>query len=172
MSPDESNALKNAIDQFSSSKVLVIGDLIIDHFIWGSVSRISPEAPVPVVNVTHDNLMLGGSANVLHNLHSLGSKSSICGIIGDDAMGGKIVELISDLGSPADGVLKAHDRPTTIKTRIIAHNQQVVRFDRENTVEIDGRFRKILYYYQPGIDQSAVSLLHETMSLWRRRKNV
>lgn len=118
----------------------MIGDLIIDHFIWGSVSRISPEAPVPVVNVTHDNLLLGGSANVLHNLYSLGAKAAICGVVGNDAMGDTIIELISKLPSPVDGVGKVSDRPTTIKTRIIAQHQQVVRFDRENTGEVSGEF--------------------------------
>jgi len=117
---------------------MVIGDLIIDHFIWGSVSRISPEAPVPVVNVTHDNLLLGGSANVLHNIYGLGATATICGAIGKDAMGDKIVELITDLKSPVDGIIRVDDRPTTIKTRIIARQQQVVRFDREHTGMIKG----------------------------------
>jgi D-beta-D-heptose 7-phosphate kinase/D-beta-D-heptose 1-phosphate adenosyltransferase len=134
----ESRILKKAVAAFKSCNILVVGDLIIDHFIWGSVSRISPEAPVPVVNVTHENLLLGGSANVLHNLYSLGAKASICGAIGNDAMGDQIIALINDLQSPIAGVIRVNDRPTTIKTRIIARQQQVVRFDREHTGPIEG----------------------------------
>ena len=125
--------LRSAIDRFQELNVLVIGDIIVDHFIWGSVSRISPEAPVPVVNVTGENLLLGGSANVLHNLYSLGARAAICGIIGRDYMGDHLQRLVSELDSPLSGVIKTADRPTTQKTRIIAQSQQVVRFDREKT---------------------------------------
>ncbi|MBU0485971.1 MAG: D-glycero-beta-D-manno-heptose-7-phosphate kinase [Proteobacteria bacterium] len=125
--------LRAAIDKFKAARILVIGDIIIDHFIWGSVSRISPEAPVPVVNVTKESLLLGGAANVLHNLYSLGAQADLCGIIGEDLMGNHIIELLHGLGSQTLGVIKADDRPTTKKTRIVAQHQQVVRFDREKT---------------------------------------
>lgn len=138
MSPTNNTPLRKAIKSFPSSNILVIGDLIIDHFIWGSVTRISPEAPVPVVNVTHENLLLGGSANVLNNLYALGAQASICGVAGCDTMGDRLIELIKDLPSPTDGVIRICERPTTIKTRIIAQHQQVVRFDRENSSEVDG----------------------------------
>ena len=111
----------------------MIGDLIIDHFIWGSVSRISPEAPVPVVNVTRENLLLGGAANVLHNIYALGGKGEMCGVVGQDIMGDHLLELLQALGSPTAGIVRSQDRPTTKKTRIIAQHQQVVRFDREKT---------------------------------------
>lgn len=123
--------LREAINAFPNANILVIGDIIVDHFIWGSVSRISPEAPVPVVNVTKENLLLGGAANVLHNLYALGAKATICGMIGDDAMGEHLLDLLADLSSPTMGVIRTPDRPTIIKTRIIAQSQQVVRFDRE-----------------------------------------
>lgn len=141
--PDK-NKLIPAIKAFKGANILVIGDLIVDHFIWGTVSRISPEAPVPVVNVTHDNLLLGGSANVLHNLYSLGAKAAICGLVGDDEMGNRLVEMISALPSPVDGIIRVQDRPTTIKTRIVAQHQQVVRFDRENTGEVNGNRLKAI----------------------------
>lgn len=130
--------LQRAIAAFAQAHILVIGDLIVDHFIWGNVSRISPEAPVPVVNVTHDNLLLGGSANVLHNLFALGAQATLCGVVGHDAMGDHLLELIEALPSSTAGILRASDRPTTIKTRIIAHGQQVVRFDRESTAPVLG----------------------------------
>lgn len=125
--------LFKAIHKFPTCNVLVIGDIIVDHFIWGSVSRISPEAPVPVVNVTGESLLLGGSANVLHNLYALGSRATICGVIGDDAMGEHLLTLLEEIDSPTDGVQKTKDRPTTKKSRVIAQNQQVVRVDREKT---------------------------------------
>ncbi len=132
--------LRDAISKFKNTNILVIGDLIIDHFIWGTDSRFSPEAPVPVVNVTRENRLLGGSANVLHNLYELGSQSTICGVIGNDDMGAHLLELVSDLSSPLEGIIKVKDRPTTIQTRLIAQNQQVVRFDKESTGEVNGGY--------------------------------
>ena len=120
------------IPRFADARVLVIGDVIIDHFLWGTATRISPEAPVPVVNIQREELLLGGSANVLRNIVSLGGNGALCGIIGDDAMGRKTVELVEQLGVPAEGLVVGQ-RPTTVKTRVVAQGQQVVRFDREQT---------------------------------------
>lgn len=131
LAPVDHNILKNALARFTEANILVIGDIIIDHFIYGSVNRISPEAPVPVVNVRREDLLLGGSANVLHNLHALGGKGTICGVIGRDAMGDKLLSLLEDIDSATNGVAYCNDRPTTKKTRVIAQNQQVVRVDRE-----------------------------------------
>ena len=128
--------LRRATSRFKDINVLVIGDIIVDHFIWGKVSRISPEAPVPVVNVTGENFMLGGSANVLNNIYSLGGQAAICGVIGEDFMGDHLLELLSGLGSSVAGVVKTTDRPTTRKTRVIAQGQQMVRFDREESVSL------------------------------------
>lgn len=110
---------------------MVIGDVMVDHFIWGRVSRISPEAPVPVVEVARESQMLGGSANVLNNIVSAGGNALIAGVVGNDQMGRWLVEKIEDSGISADGIIK-EDRPTTVKTRIVAQSQQVVRFDRES----------------------------------------
>lgn len=125
------------IDRFSKARVLVIGDLIMDHFIWGKVARISPEAPVPVVAVTSESLMLGGSANVANNIHSLGGKSCVTGIIGRDDDGRKLIAALKAKKIAYDGVIVDAKRPTTIKTRVIAHSQQVVRFDREMKDKLD-----------------------------------
>ncbi len=119
------------IDNFSGTNVMVIGDVMVDHFIWGKVSRISPEAPVPVVEVARENQMLGGSANVLNNIVSAGGNALIAGVVGNDQMGRWLVEKLEGSGIVADGIIK-EDRPTTVKTRIVAHSQQVVRFDRES----------------------------------------
>jgi rfaE bifunctional protein kinase chain/domain len=119
------------IDRFPGATVLVIGDVIMDQYIWGDVSRISPEAPVPVVDVRQDTKMLGGAANVINNIASLGGRAILCGVIGDDWIGKDLMEKVSALGLSTEGILIEPDRPTTIKTRIVALSQQVVRFDRE-----------------------------------------
>jgi len=124
--------LEGLVQQVAGKKILVVGDIIVDHFIWGTVSRISPEAPVPVVNVTKEELLLGGGANVLHNIYSLGAEAVLCGIIGNDEMGGRLQGLLQDLGASTHGLVKGK-RPTTVKTRVVAQGQQVVRFDREQT---------------------------------------
>lgn len=121
---------RSAITRFSSAKVLVIGDIIIDHFLWGSATRISPEAPVPVVNVKREESMLGGSANVLRNILSLGGQAVLGGVIGNDLMGQKVQELMHELGASTAGLVIGR-RPTTVKTRVVAQGQQIVRVDRE-----------------------------------------
>jgi D-beta-D-heptose 7-phosphate kinase/D-beta-D-heptose 1-phosphate adenosyltransferase len=128
--------LKRHIDRFSGTSILVVGDIIMDAYLWGNVSRISPEAPVPVVEVKEETKMLGGAANVIHNIGSLGGKSILCGVIGDDRTGKSIVERLENLGFTIDGIIVEPKRPTSMKTRVVAHNQQVVRFDRESRMAI------------------------------------
>ncbi len=122
--------MQKQVERFADTRILVIGDVILDQFIWGNVSRISPEAPVPVVNVTREELLLGGSANVLRNIISLGGSCALCGIIGEDPMGDELLALMEKVGAPVEGLIKG-ERPTTIKTRVVAQGQQVVRYDRE-----------------------------------------
>lgn len=121
------------LNRFSKVKILVVGDIMIDRFIWGKVSRISPEAPVPVVVVEKETFRLGGSANVVNNIHSLGGKVSLCGVVGDDEMGQKIIQELIGKGVGNHGIFIEHGRQTTIKTRIFANQQQVVRIDRETS---------------------------------------
>ncbi len=127
----ERKRLNAFIDRFPKTRILVVGDIVLDHYIWGKVSRISPEAPVPVVNVTKENFLLGGATNVVQNIHALGGAVSVCGVIGRDEAGGQVLQLLRSQEIPTNGLIMDQSRPTTIKTRIIAHNQQVVRFDRE-----------------------------------------
>jgi len=124
------------VDRFSAARVLVVGDIVLDHYIWGKVSRISPEAPVPVVDVTRESLLLGGATNVVNNIHSLGGLVSVCGVIGQDAAGKQLLHLLHEQGIRTEGLIVDSARPTTIKTRVIAHSQQVVRFDRETKERI------------------------------------
>jgi D-beta-D-heptose 7-phosphate kinase/D-beta-D-heptose 1-phosphate adenosyltransferase len=120
------------IEGFPRAKVLVVGDIMVDHFIWGRVSRISPEAPVPVVEVQSDNLLLGGCANVLNNVYAMGGQVFGAGVVGRDPMGDRVVDEFRKRGIDIGGVVQEDERPTTLKTRIVAHSQQVVRFDRES----------------------------------------
>lgn len=125
------NRLIQAIARFPRQRILVIGDLMLDTFIWGQVRRISPEAPVPVVEVTEETQLLGGTANVVHNVASLGGKAMVAGVVGNDPAGRELIRLLRRVSVPSDGLIVENERPTTKKTRIIAQNQQVVRFDQE-----------------------------------------
>jgi D-beta-D-heptose 7-phosphate kinase/D-beta-D-heptose 1-phosphate adenosyltransferase len=120
------------IGRFPRVTVLVAGDLMLDQFVWGRVQRISPEAPVPVVHVTAESFRLGGAANVVHNLRSLGGRVLACGALGRDAAGRRVVEELRRIGAEDGGVVLGGRQATTSKTRIIAHQQQVVRLDRED----------------------------------------
>ena len=120
------------IGNYSASRVLVLGDLMVDHFIWGKVSRISPEAPVPVVEVTKENLMMGGSGNVVNNIHAVGGNVAVAGVIGSDGMGDWLTAKLQQMNVDTGGLVREGERPTTVKTRIVAHGQQMVRYDRES----------------------------------------
>ncbi len=123
--------LKQLILKFNKAKVLVVGDLILDEFIWGNVCRISPEAPVPVVWVDRENFMPGGASNVGANMTSLGGEVYLAGVVGNDSRGEVLQGLLRKKGVHCEGVIADPSRPTTQKTRVIAHRQQVVRIDRE-----------------------------------------
>jgi D-beta-D-heptose 7-phosphate kinase/D-beta-D-heptose 1-phosphate adenosyltransferase len=137
MQPKYSDKVKtkfiNAVKRFDKARILVIGDLILDEFIWGKVNRISPEAPVPIVNVERESFMPGGSLNVANNIRTLKGDVYATGVVGRDLIGRMLLRLMKKEGAHVDGIVYDASRPTTLKTRIIAHSQQVVRFDRENT---------------------------------------
>lgn len=131
-----STRLKEVIERFTGTPVVVVGDLIVDHYIWGKVNRISPEAPVVVVEVTKEDRRLGGAGNVARNLSTLGAQVSVCGVVGDDDSGRTLIGMMDEIRIDSSGVLVDRSRPTTMKTRVIAHNQQVVRVDREITAPL------------------------------------
>ena len=122
---------REIIERFSGRRILVLGDCMLDHWLWGSVSRISPEAPVPVVDIERSTYTPGGAANVVHNLCSLHARTSIVGLVGDDEAGRRLRSMLSDQGADVSAHVADPERPTTTKTRIIAHSQQVVRADSE-----------------------------------------
>jgi rfaE bifunctional protein kinase chain/domain len=155
----KANALRSYIKKFRGGKVLVIGDLILDQYVWGQVSRISPEAPVPVVTVSTETLQLGGAANVSNNIRALGGRVDLCGVIGADEGGRQFLKVLESQGLGRDGILTDQDRPTTKKTRVVAHNQQLLRFDNERTEAISGVLEARITRYIAACIRSASALV-------------
>lgn len=129
--------IEHFLKEIKNSNVLVLGDLILDHFIWGKVDRISPEAPVPIVRVTKENFMPGGSANVALNIKSLGGDVAVCGVVGNDAYGQSLISILKSKGIDTEGIIVDENKPTTLKTRVIAQHQHVVRVDKEEIKDAD-----------------------------------
>ena len=122
--------------RFAEKQILVVGDIMADEYIWGSVSRLSPEAPVPVVEVKSESVRLGGAGNVAANIRSLGGTPILVGVVGNDPPGERLVDQLEAAGIKSDGVVVDRTRPTTIKTRVVAGSQQIVRFDRESSMDL------------------------------------
>lgn len=120
-----------------SKRIAVIGDVMIDRYVWGTVNRISPEAPVPVVEVESESAMLGGAANVANNINSLGATAFLIGVVGNDRSGEEFRSILQRQGTSAEGIVTDAGRPTTVKTRVIAHEQHVVRIDSEEKRDVD-----------------------------------
>jgi rfaE bifunctional protein kinase chain/domain len=139
--------MKNILKRLPPTGILIIGDVMVDQYVWGNVERISPEAPVPVVEVSKENLILGGAANVARNVLSLGGRAFITGVIGYDEMGSVLKNIMHAAGMRTDGIFEEQGRPTTIKTRIYAHDQQVVRFDKEDKSDISRITRSRILEY-------------------------
>ncbi len=135
------------LEKFSNCKLLVVGDLMIDEYVWGDVDRISPEAPVQVVSVTREDYTLGGSGNVVNNLAALGAGTLVAGVTGTGPGGVLMTEKFRSLGVNTSGVVKDSRRPTTRKTRIIAGSQHVLRIDRETRSDITGETRAAIAKY-------------------------
>ncbi len=153
---------KAIIGGFGAARVLVVGDLIMDHFIWGKVRRISPEAPVPIVEVVSEGLLLGGAANVANNLRSLGSAPLLTGVIGGDKDGDNTIRVLRALTLDPAGVVTDNLWPTTTKTRIIAHHQQIVRFDSEEPSPLKAATTaKVLGYIKKAIKGSDVVVVSD-----------
>jgi D-beta-D-heptose 7-phosphate kinase/D-beta-D-heptose 1-phosphate adenosyltransferase len=125
--------------RFSRQKLLVVGDLMLDHYIHGQVSRISPEAPVPVLHVTREASVPGGACNVAANVRALGGAAAVAGVVGRDAHGRSLLRLLNKAGIATEAVLRLGHVPTTVKTRIVADRQQVVRVDWEKHVQFQAR---------------------------------
>ncbi len=178
--------LQKILSRFPRQNILVVGDVMLDHFLWGKVSRISPEAPVPVVEITRESYFPGGAANVARNLRALGAKVQMLGVLGHDHAGSELRALLDQQGINTDGLFVDPTRPTTVKTRIVAHHQQVVRFDKERPAALSPELAgQLLAHYEATLpDVSAVifedyakgvlsqSLLDAMHRLARRRGKV
>ena len=142
------NLTPNRLDEiqkhFTGKRIAVIGDLMLDRYFWGRVSRISPEAPVPVVEVDEESTRLGGAANVANNIASLGGVPIMIGVVGNDAGAESLRKLVVEKSFPTDGIVVDTSRPTTIKTRVIAHGQHVVRIDQEEKIDLNGDTQKLV----------------------------
>ena len=146
--------LKTIVSNFTDKKILVIGDLILDEFIWGKVSRISPEAPVPVVWAKNESFMPGGASNVANNINSMGGKAYMVGVVGNDEKAAILKGELEHRGVNVEGIFGDPQRPTILKTRVIAHQQQVVRIDREKVDPVrDSLIRKLTGYIEDVIGE-------------------
>ena len=130
---------RQLVRKFAGKRMLVVGDVMLDHFLWGSVSRISPEAPVPVVDFQRENFMPGGAGNVARNLAQLGAETELVGAIGTDLAARELKSILREQNIAHDGLVSTKARQTSKKIRVVAHQQQVVRVDRETKTEIDSR---------------------------------
>lgn len=129
--------MKSILNSFSKLKVLVIGDVMIDSYLWGKIERISPEAPVPIVTLQKKENRLGGAANVALNIQSLGAEPLLCSVIGNDTEGKLLLELSKQQKISSKGIIKSNKRITTVKNRIISKNQHIIRIDSEDDKPLD-----------------------------------
>ncbi len=157
-SPDQ---LRGRLEAMRRVRIAVLGDLMLDRYLWGSVARISPEAPVPVVEIENESEQFGGAANVANNVLGLGAMALPIGVIGNDSSGRRLSELMKQAGCDMSGLFIDPERPTTIKTRIIAHNQHVVRTDRESTQDLSPAMQERLFDHLASIIDSVEALLIE-----------
>lgn len=134
--------LKTLLARFPGHRLAVLGDVMLDEYLWGKVDRISPEAPVPVVQIKRETWRAGGAANVASNLRSFGAQAHIFGVVGDDAPGRRLLEALQAEGIDTGGLIVDSGRGTTVKTRILGSNQQMIRIDRESTEAIDHQRQK------------------------------
>ena len=158
----ERRRFSDLLGLFKKTRILVVGDFILDQFVWGTVERISPEAPVPVVHVSRESYMPGGSLNVANNIHALGGTVYPCGVVGRDREGRMLLKEIRKAGIDPGGIVYDPGRPTSVKTRVIAHSQQVVRFDREKADEISPEYaKKILRFVTQKMHETDVVVIED-----------
>jgi D-beta-D-heptose 7-phosphate kinase/D-beta-D-heptose 1-phosphate adenosyltransferase len=137
--------LERILDRFDRIELLVLGDVVLDEYLWGDVDRVSPEAPVPVVHLRDESTVLGGAGNVVRNVVALGGRCRFCSVVGDDVAGARVLDLLKELEVDTEGTVVVPGRPTTRKSRVVARSQQIVRFDRETTEPIPtGAVRALL----------------------------
>lgn len=147
----DKESIYQLFNRFKDLRVLIIGDVMIDSYLWGKVDRISPEAPVPVVALKKRENRLGGAANVALNIQSMGAAPILCAVIGQDEKGGQFLELLRKRGMPTEGILRSSGRLTTIKYRIIGNNAQLLRVDEEHEHDLSAEETEALFGHISGI---------------------
>ena len=177
---------QDILARFPEQQLLVLGDIMVDEYIWGGVSRLSPEAPVPVVEVEAESFRPGGAGNVAANIRSLGGRAILVGVVGNDPPAERLVDQLEAIGIKSDGVVVDRTRPTTIKTRVVAGSQQIVRFDRESVLDLSKEAAERLLELATERLEDADALLisdyakgviskrlaRQVLSLARRRKKI
>ena len=129
----EYSRYQHIISRFKGKNIIIVGDIMLDVYYWGDVHRISPEAPVPIVHITNENVRIGGAGNVATNLFGLSAKPLLIGVLGEDENGNTLLKQLKDKLISTEGIIPIKDRTTTVKSRVIAKNQQMIRFDQEST---------------------------------------
>ena len=154
--------LQPFLEAFRSKRVLVIGDVMLDRFLWGNVSRISPEAPVPIVHVTRESAYPGGAANVARNLAPFASKVHLLGITGADSHSRQLAELLEETGIDTSGMIQDPEQETIVKTRVISRSQHVVRIDRERLqLASEATWQKIWAWLEPKLGELDAIILED-----------
>ncbi len=139
------NRIDEILKNVQNKRIAVIGDVMIDRYVWGTVNRISPEAPVPVVEVESESTRLGGAANVANNINALGASAFLVGVVGNDRNGSEFRSILKQQNTSAEGIVTDATRPTTVKTRVIAHHQHVVRIDSEEKRDVSESVQSEIY---------------------------
>jgi len=154
--------LISAVQQFDSQEVLVLGDVMLDRFVYGTASRISPEAPIPVLNISHQAQMLGGAGNVVRNIASLGGKARLVSVVGDDAEGREIDTIIGETGGVTPHLVSSVGRPTSVKSRFVADGQQLLRSDHEATHPLQAQTaEKLISAYKEALETANIVVLSD-----------
>lgn len=158
----DTNKLEKIIKNFTGKKILVVGDLMLDEYLVGKTTRLSPEAPVPIVEIEKINYVPGGAANAANNVKSLGDETILVGIIGNDQNGQTLIKLLKKQGIKTTGVFRDPERPTTLKSRIVSQGQQVVRVDKESHKPISNKVeKKILNFIKEKIHDVDIILISD-----------
>ena len=160
--PIKPERIKELTSKMGKSKILILGDIMLDEYLFGAVNRISPEAPVPVVEVTSDKFLLGGAANVGANIKRLGDEPILVGVVGEDEASVKLSQLLKKREISSNFLVNDSSRQTTIKTRVIAGNQQIVRYDRENRHELDSVIEeKVLAVFRSNLEKISAVIISD-----------
>ncbi len=153
--------LQAVFNDFYDLNIMVIGDVMIDSYIWGKVNRISPEAPVPIVDIFSNEYRLGGAANVARNIHSLGATPILCSVVGNDIEGKIVIDLLQDEDISSQGIVLSSDRQTTVKRRILSGSQQLLRVDKEDKHDLTEKEKKELFRRVEGLVMQVDAVVFE-----------